>query len=355
MIKTTDIVVDLQFGSTGKGLLAGYLAEKNDYDMVVNANMPNAGHTYIDARGRKYVHKVLPNAVVSPTVSHVGIGPGSVFDPDRLLQEMDECDDHLYSKYLVIHECAGVLQSHHKTYEQANQVGIASTMQGSMAALNQKMERRADYSNLAREVLLDTPLIDNVISHRDWLDLVNDSRSLLVEGAQGYSLGINAGFWPYCTSRDCTPARFLADTAVPLGRITRTYGTLRTYPIRVGNVYDEDANLKGWSGPCYADQEEISWEQLGLVPELTTVTNRPRRIFTFSHLQLAEALKACTPANLFLNFCNYIDDASALGRLIEQIHDTICRCKLQGLTHISHYGWGPSINDISETRPPSCE
>ncbi len=43
-----DLVVDLQFGSTGKGLLCGYLSESDDYDTVITANMPNAGHTYID-------------------------------------------------------------------------------------------------------------------------------------------------------------------------------------------------------------------------------------------------------------------------------------------------------------------
>ncbi len=73
-----DLIVDLQYGSTGKGLIAGYLAEKHGYDCVVNANMPNAGHTYIDDKGQKMVHKVLPNGIVSPSCDTVLIGPGSV-------------------------------------------------------------------------------------------------------------------------------------------------------------------------------------------------------------------------------------------------------------------------------------
>lgn len=36
------MIVDLQYGSTGKGAIAGYLSTKNDYDTVISANMPNA-------------------------------------------------------------------------------------------------------------------------------------------------------------------------------------------------------------------------------------------------------------------------------------------------------------------------
>ena len=60
------IILDLQFGSTGKGLLAGYLAEKVEPDTVVTAWAANAGHTYINAAGEKFVHTMLANAIVSP-------------------------------------------------------------------------------------------------------------------------------------------------------------------------------------------------------------------------------------------------------------------------------------------------
>ena len=62
-MKKVDIIVDLQFGSTGKGALAGYLAANSDYDVVVSANMPNAGHTFIDSKGQRMIHKVLPSGI----------------------------------------------------------------------------------------------------------------------------------------------------------------------------------------------------------------------------------------------------------------------------------------------------
>ncbi len=87
-MKNVDLIVDMQFGSTGKGLIAGYLAKKHKYDVVVNANMPNAGHTFIDSTGNVMIHKVLPSGIVSPKIKYVLIGPGSVFRWGRLYDEV---------------------------------------------------------------------------------------------------------------------------------------------------------------------------------------------------------------------------------------------------------------------------
>ena len=82
-MKKVDVIIDLQFGSTGKGLIAGYMATHGTYDTVVNANMPNAGHTFIDAKGQVMMHKVLPNGVVGPNVKNVMIGAGSIFSLEQ--------------------------------------------------------------------------------------------------------------------------------------------------------------------------------------------------------------------------------------------------------------------------------
>jgi hypothetical protein len=72
-----DMVVDMQYGSTGKGAIAGYLATHRDYDTVITANTPNSGHTFIDIDGNVMIHKVLPNSVVGENVFKVLIGPGA--------------------------------------------------------------------------------------------------------------------------------------------------------------------------------------------------------------------------------------------------------------------------------------
>ena len=85
MKRTVDVLVDLQFGSTGKGLLAGYIGAKNGYEMVVSANAPNAGHSaYAPDTDQLFVHKVLPSAIFGEKLQVIGVGPGAVFSIDRL-------------------------------------------------------------------------------------------------------------------------------------------------------------------------------------------------------------------------------------------------------------------------------
>lgn len=308
-MSTLTAIVDLQFGSTGKGLLAGYLSQKHDYDMVISANMPNAGHTFVDSEGRAWVNKVLPSGVYSPNLRYIGVGPGAVFSPEQLVKEIGMLRERGIQAKVVIHENAALLKPEHRDFEAKNLSDISSTMQGSMAATMQKMCRSPDESNVCkqnREFLSAQPvpcddesLWASVVPHEIWLEIVAQCSNILVEGSQGYSLGINAGFYPYCTSRDCTVWRLLADCAVSPNARLRVIGTARCHPIRVGNTAD------GYSGGWYSDQQELTWEELGQTPEKTTVTQRVRRVATFSDTQIREAMIANRVDEVFLNFCNY--------------------------------------------------
>lgn len=334
MDKKCDIIVDLQFGSTGKGLIVGFLAERDGYDTVVTCNMPNAGHTYISQRGDKYIHKALPNGVVSPKIKNVMIGPGAVFDPERMEQELNDAEFMLQKPLkLMIHPNATVLQSWHKEHEGQTLSGISSTMQGSMAAQVHKMSRQVDNNPTA--AASDNYFVkSHVCTHAQWRQALEEAESILAEGSQGYSLGINTSFYPYCTSRDCTPARFLSDMAIPHGMLRKVIGTARTYPIRVGNTPD------GYSGDIYPDQRELSWEELGQTPELTTVTKRVRRVFSFSLEQVREAAFYCCPDEIFLNFVNYCDPEE-VGAMISDIENaTGCE--------VRYLGYGPAYEDVCD-------
>ena len=338
MNKKVDVIVDLQFGSTGKGLIAGYMAKRGGYDVVINANMPNAGHTFIDDTGRTWIHKVLPNGFVADSVKTVGLGPGSVFSLDRLIKELSDSVDIMEGKRLIIHEAAVVLSEKHAETERAMLSGIASTMQGSAAAMVQKIMRQKEDSPLAISALAKTGFAKYVVTHAEWINIMYKAHRILLEGAQGYSLGVNSGFWPYCTSRDCTPTRFLSDCAIPFSWADRVIGTARVHPIRVGNTPD------GFSGGHYEDQEETSWQELGEVPETTTVTGRERRVFTFSRVQMREAIMACQPTDIFLNFCNYDpDQAEDIVIQTNQDLDTLGPSGAQ----VTYTGWGAAEGDIT--------
>lgn len=314
--KTVTMIVDLQFGSTGKGLIAGAWAEKHRPDVVINANMPNAGHTYINDAGRTWIHKVLPNGIVSPELKYVMLGPGSVFSLDQLRKEFDGSSDLISLTQLVIHPDAVVLQDSHRTAEQSTLSRISSTMQGSGAALMEKMSRNPDRDNRAVKVLRNTEFAGCVKDQRAWQHIILNARCILAEGAQGYSLGLNAGFWPYCTSRDCTPSRFCADMGLPWNMLKDVIGTCRVHPIRVGNTAD------GYSGDHYLDQRELDWDKdMGMEPEKTTVTQRDRRIFSWSWVQFHEAMAYCAPTKIFLNFCNYDETwAASICDRIDEIY-----------------------------------
>lgn len=339
IMKKVDLIIDLQFGSTGKGLIAGYLAETNGYDTVINANMPNAGHTYINVEGRVWMHKVLPNGIVSPNLKRVMIGAGSVFSIERLMLEIRESADLLHGVEILIHPNAVVLQDVHREVEQATLSGISSTMQGSMVATVCKMERDPNNNPTAAGYVAeygDAAEIHGMVCTIDtWHDALVCSNKILAEGAQGYSLGLNGKFWPYCTSRDCTPARFLADMGIPLPYLNKVIGTARCHPIRVGNTSD------GYSGDVYSDQTEISFEELGQAIELTTVTKRPRRVFSYSSQQMRDAIFDCMPDEVFLNFCNY---TYAYGHIVHDINITAER--IMGKSVVRYLGFGAAFQNI---------
>lgn len=339
MEKKADMIVDMQYGSTGKGLIAGYLAIINDYDVVATANMPNAGHTFIDTKGNKMVHKVLPNGVVSPNCRYALIGPGAVFDIDRLISEINAARGFGYESFkVIIHPMATLLDTFHTSAEDKFS-RIGSTRQGSAAATVHKMQRDPEDNPTASSRMGYgewSPDIE-VVTAAEYNSIIKRAENILLEGAQGFSLGINEQFYPYSTSRDCTPARFLADMAVPIPMLRRVIGTARTYPIRVANPKG------GTSGGCYPDQQELSWRDLGVTPEKTTVTKKTRRVFTFSRMQIADAMYAMAPDEVFLNFCNYVTDKDtggedpALHRIIEAFKGKV-----------KYMGWGPEATDVEE-------
>jgi adenylosuccinate synthase len=329
MTKKVDVMFGMQFGSEGKGLIAGHLGMNGGYTHVVNVNMPNAGHTYVTDDGEEYMFKVLPNGSINPDVK-IMLGPDSVFSAERLLTEMQMLSKMSWDR-LIIHENACILRPEHKIAEAESGLWnrIGSTAQGSSAAMVHKISR-ADEA----VIKFDPDVFhSNVVSHEQWLEEISNAKSILLEGCQGYSLGLNAGFYPYCTSRDCTPGRLLAGAGIPFQWVRDIIGVARLHPIRVG----------GNSGPGYSDQREMSWSELGLEPEKTTVTKRNRRIFEYSYLQMKSAIISCQPTKVFLNFCNYDPDLSEA--IIDEIQ-ALLYIYGPSNSHVAWTGWGPKDGDV---------
>jgi adenylosuccinate synthase len=344
-MKSLNIITDMQYGSTGKGLFAGFLAEDQQIDTVVTAWGPNAGHTYIDQNGRRFVHTMLANGIVGSRVRYVLIGPGSVIDVPALEAEIDAAQDIIAANRIsiFIHSAAAVVDEWHRQVERQYGFRIGSTMKGTAEAMIQKLRRMPDNQNTAG-VRLRGHTRFRILNPDEWTDFMeSDAKHVMIEGAQGYSLSINHGFYPYTTSRDCTTAQLLVDCGIPFkcirSAMPMVWGVCRSYPIRVANRFDADGNQIGTSGPCYEDQKEIDWEQIGVEPELTTVTKLVRRVFTLSDTQLREAVRVNGINAIFLNFANYVP-ADSVPSLVGRIE------RVTGWCPVLYTGWGPRVTDI---------
>ncbi len=279
------VVVGAQFGSEGKGAIAAHLTKGwTANDLAVRVNGPNAGHTVIDADRREWKLRSVPVAAVNSDAL-LYVAPGSEVDLGVLLEEITELDKAGYnvSRRLKVHPSATVIEERHLNAEQADGlVGrIGSTGKGIGAARADRVMRRATTFG---EVAKGHPPYS---TNSYWAQFVGDYDhrdfdNVLVEGTQGYGLGLHTSFYPTVTSSDCRAIDFLAAAGISPwqhGVNVKVVVVARVYPIRVA----------GNSGPL---KGETTWDALDLPVERTTVTQKVRRVGEWDEELVAEALAA---------------------------------------------------------------
>ena len=258
------VVVGGQFGSEGKGHVAAQLSLRSKVHVCARVAGPNAGHTAVAEDGTPWALRQVPCVAVTSLNTELVIAAGSEIDLEVVKDEVARLDEAGYgvSQRLRIDRQATLIGARHKALEVGMQERIGSTAKGIGAARADRLMRTADLypggidtSRLMRECLA-------------------DGGHVLIEGTQGYGLGLHAGWYPHCTSSDCRAVDFLAMCGLSPwtpGIDTQVWVVLRTFPIRVA----------GNSGPL---RDETSWEQLGIESlghireERTTVTKKVRRV-----------------------------------------------------------------------------
>lgn len=331
-------IVDGQYGSTGKGVLAAFLAkEAITRGVQFNASFcnagPNSGHTFYHG-DEKHVLKQLPTfGVASHLLGNtmpIILTAGAIIDPAILNAEADRYPD----LSIFVHPNAAVIMPEDREAEHSGSIAaVAGTRSGTGAALARKVHRDphavvgANRHLFRGNITVSAPLVEDQL--RSW-----KANRLFNEVSQGFSLGVNQQFYPKCTSRECTVSQSLADASLPPHSSTKTYMSVRTYPIRVGNVDGHS------SGDWYPDQHEITWQELGVAAELTTVTKRERRVATFSAEQFYDAAFTNDPDFVFLNFVNYLPE----GEENDLVHNILsaCRTRHRGML----ISTGPKSSDV---------
>lgn len=336
------VLLDMQYGSTGKGLMAAFLAHRpeNQVDVASTNAGPNAGHTTCYADGRKFITYHLPTFGVIQSPCKIYLNAGSIIDPDMLHAELAQFN--IDRKRLIIHPRAVIVEAEDKVYEQNTDSGaakLASTQKGVGRALARKVMREAMLAG-------DHPMLKEFMQPDfDIMHCLDAGQRVFIEVPQGFDLSLNDGLsYPHCTSRSINVAQALSDAGIHPRALHKVVGTQRFMPIRVGNLMDAEGKEIGNSGPYYPDQRELTWEETGQMPEFTTVTKRMRRVFTWSPTQYERGVRVLRPDLIFCNFLNYAKNSAVGGNWVRDM-ETLDR-RVTGHSTPKVFGMGPNVEDV---------
>lgn len=342
-------VLDGGAGSSAKGQRGAYIwknHKENHTTLAINTFMSNAAHTITHADGKEVIHQCLSSITTLGNYDRQYISPGSVFAKNEIIKEIELCKET--PTKLGIHPNAVIVTENDINYEKglvdfegnkkSNQdsinLRIGSTLHGVGAARARRILRRPDVV-LAKDIKELQPFICQ--THEEILERLSNGESGLGEIAQGYQLSLMSKFYPKTTSRNCSVSAFLDDSLLPPSVVGPVVLNYRTFPIRVNNnkyIRKSDGKILTWdgwnstadsdktmlsgdSGGMYADQQELTWDEISKnagkkILEQTSLTKLPRRVFTFSKINLLESLihnNTGDDVYISINFMNYVDSS----------------------------------------------
>ena len=351
--KNVDVVIGMQYGSEGKGKMAAWLAENEDYYASVRVGAWQAGHTvYYD--GKKFKMQSIPCGWIDKHQMLV-IGAGALINKEILMREIlmiEEAGLNVRDR-LIIDYRAVVGNGQHSQKERDDKMfeKIGSTQEGIGACRVDKINRNGGALRVADDATwfeeIGASIEDTVSLLHHWSV---QHKPVLLEGTQGSHLSITTSkYYPQCTSCDPNVAGILSEAGMAPATVRDIYGVLRTYPIRVaGNSGDTGNKEIDWDMVTKRSGSPVS------LVERTTVTDRVRRVFEFSPEDVVEALKINCPTKLCLTFADYInykdykirDIEDLSGRTLARVHD-IEKMLDQRIDFIST---GPGNEDMVEAK-----
>ena len=269
------VVVGAQWGDEGKGKIVDLLTPY--FDVVARyQGGHNAGHT-VRIGERKFVLHLIPSGILHKECSCI-IGNGTVIDPGAFNAEIAElretgfeCEGRLF-----VSSRAHLILPYHTAIERTREMrlgpdSVGTTMRGIGPAYEDKAARagiragdlfypdllhakiRARVQDANRHLLAlgEEPLDADVVVEEylseafhlipficDTTALINEhanqSRSILLEGAQGTMLDVDHGTYPFVTSSSATAGGAAIGTGLAPKLITGGLGVAKAYTTRVG-------------------------------------------------------------------------------------------------------------------------
>ena len=314
-------IVGGQWGDEGKGKITDFFAGESDYVVRFHGGN-NAGHTII-VDGKTFKLHLIPSGIVYGTPISI-IGNGVVVDPKALLDEINYIQKKGISPKLMVSDRAHVIMPYHIALD-----GALSNHQGELAAgstnrgiapvyadkmfrngirmidllepsvLEEKLKKGYRFTQgIIEKVLgkkLEISFEKTLKSYIDYgkqlapyisdtsVELYNASqagKSILFEGAQGISLDVDHGIYPFTTSSNTAAGHISTGTGVSFRHINRIIGVVKAYLSRVGEsplpseMYGDDAENLRDKGKEYG-----------------TTTGRPRRVGWLDLVQVRQAVR----------------------------------------------------------------
>jgi len=381
------VVVGAQWGDEGKGKITDYFARHADYVVRYHGGN-NAGHTVI-VDGSEYKLHLIPSGVLYDHPISV-IGNGVVIDPKALLNEIDYLNNKDIKPHLHVSDRSHVIMPYHKQMDAAltnhqGKLAAGSTMRGIAPVYADKMFRHGiriidltdpDILNekLNKAYQFNSDLINAIsdqVIEEDEKSIFNEyieygkqlspyikdvslelyhaqqnGKAILFEGAQGISLDVDHGIYPYTTSSNSIAGNIATGTGVSFRDINRIIGVTKAYISRVG------------IGPL---PTELSVEQGDYLrkkgKEYGTTTGRPRRVGWLDLVQVRQAVRVNGLTEIALTKLDILSDNGDLsvctsyninGQQEQEMPASLYRFRSAEPVYQTLPGWGPLSDDMAE-------
>jgi adenylosuccinate synthase len=340
------VVVGGQFGSEGKGKVSAFITLKEDIDICVRCGGPNSGHSFVDENGNNKILRQLPTGYLNPR-TRLLIPAGALINPAIVKSEMEFFG--IDPSRVGIDEKCFVIQEKDRETERDLHLRerLSSTLCGVGAAASRRI-LRGDDAKLARDVTCEYPWLRELLT--DVSGEVNEGidrgSKVLIEGTQGFGLSLyHSPYYPRTTSRDTSAAGFLSEVGVSPRLATEIVVVFRTFPIRVAGPQ---------AGPL---RDEITWEQIREesgcphdITEMTSVTNKARRVGRFDWDLARKAIAINRPTRLAINGLDYLDYRNfGIKHSVQLSHVAkhfICEVEQSLGMGIEFLGVGPALMQI---------
>lgn len=271
------------YGDEGKGLVAAYLSIQDRIDAAVRSQGPQAGHT-VNYQGKDYVFRQIPAAIFNPNAQLL-LAVGAYVSPKVVMEEVQKFEQFNVRKRLKIDENATVILPEHVEKEKVLVSSVGSVGTGVGGAASDRAMRRPDI--LVKNVPELKEYSDGVHVSDIVNDLLDERKSILIEGAHSAHLSNLHGSYPYTNAYDNTASALLDQVGLGPKAADNIYLVFKSFVSRVGK------------GPLNGELPEEEADKLGWV-ERGTVSGRRRRAAPFDIELARKSIRLNTPTDIVI-------------------------------------------------------